>query len=110
MVVIVLSEMVLPEQVAVRVVLALVVQVVVQAGLIKITLKIREQQEQQEWLEMAAVAAAAVRVETNVIQITQEMAVLEARLLETMASLQALREMRAIREAMAPVVAVVPLV
>ena len=110
MVVIVLSEMVLPEQVAVRVVLALVVQVVVQAGLIKITLKIREQQEQQEWLEMAAVAAAAVRVETNVIQITQEMAVLEARLLVTMAALQALREMRAIREAMAPVVAVVPLV
>ena len=110
MVVIVLSEMVLPGQVAVRVVLALVVQVVVQAGLIKITRKIRERQEQQERLEMAAAAAAVVQVETNVIQITQEMAVLVARLLATMVALQALKEMRAILEEMAPVVAVVPLV
>ena len=110
MVVIVLSEMVLPEQVAVRVALALVVQVVVQVGRIKITRKIRERQEQQERLEMAAAAAAAVRVETNVIQITPEMEVLEARLLVTMAALQALREMRAIREEMEPVAVTVCLV
>jgi hypothetical protein len=108
MVVIVLSEMVLPEQVAVQVVLALVVQVVVQVARIKIMRKIRERQEQQEQVEMVAAAAAAVRVETNVIQITPEMVVLEARLLVTMAALQALREMRAIREEMAPVVVVVP--
>ena len=110
MVVIVLFQTAAPGQVAVLAVLVPVEWEEVQVGQIKITRKIREQQEQQEWLEMAAVAAAAVRVETNVIQITQEMAVLEARLLVTMAALQALREMRAIREAMAPVVAVVPLV
>ena len=93
-----------------RVALALVVQVVVKVGRIKITRKIRERQEQQERLEMAAAAAVAVRVETNVIQITPEMEVLEARLLVTMAALQALREMRAIREEMEPVAVTVCLV
>ena len=110
MVVIVLSEMVLPEQVAVQVVLALVVQVVVQVARIKITRKIRERQEQQEQVEMVAAAAVAVRVETNVIQITREMVVLAARLLVIMAALQALGEMRVIREEMVPVVVMAPLV
>ena len=57
---------------------------------------------------MAAAAAAAVPVETNVIQITREMVPLAAHLLVIMVALQVLGEMRVIREEMAPVVAMVP--
>jgi len=49
-------------------------------------------------------------VETNVIQITREMVALVAHLLVIMVVLQALGEMRVIREEMVPVVVMAPLV
>ena len=62
---------------------------VVQVARIKITRKTRALPEQSERLEMAVAAAAAVQVETNVIQITPEMVVWVALLLVTMEALQA---------------------
>jgi hypothetical protein len=59
---------------------------------------------------MAVAAVAAVPVETNVIQITREMVALVAHLLVIMEVLQALGEMRVIREEMVPVVVMAPLV
>ena len=62
---------------------------VVQVARIKITRITRALPEQSERLEMAAAAAAAVQVETNVIQITLEMVDWVALLLVTMEALQA---------------------
>ena len=62
---------------------------VVQVARIKITRKTRALPEQSERLEMAAAAAAAVQVETNVIQITLERVDWVALLLVTMEALQA---------------------